>query len=60
MSDPNKQHIVDYHTYCPLCKFRDKSESDDPCWDCLQEPVNENSTIPTSFREDKKLKRKKT
>ena len=37
---------VYFHEYCPTCKHRDKSESEDPCWDCLDQPWNEHSHKP--------------
>ena len=47
----NKTKIVDFHKYCKKCKHRDKHESEDPCWDCLDQPVNEDSHKPIYFEE---------
>lgn len=40
--------------YCSKCVFKDLSESEDPCWDCLQHPVREFSKKPVRFKENKK------
>lgn len=47
----NKTKIVDFNKYCRKCKHRDKHESEDPCWDCLDQPVNEDSHKPIYFEE---------
>lgn len=36
-------------TKCKECKHWEKSESEDPCWDCLTEPKREHSTTPLYF-----------
>lgn len=43
---------VDYKTYCEKCVFQKLSESEDPCWDCLRQPVNEGTKKPTRYKED--------
>lgn len=45
---------VRFDIWCDRCKHKDKSEKDDPCWDCLDEPVNEHSTKPLYFEEENK------
>lgn len=45
--------------YCSKCVFKDLSESEDPCWDCLQHPVREFSKTPIRFKENKKESEKK-
>ena len=37
--------------YCKECKYYEKSEADDPCFDCLREPVNTFTHRPTEFKE---------
>jgi len=44
--------IVDYHHYCPKCKYYHlEFDTEDviPCDFCLNEPVNENSHKPIRF-----------
>lgn len=43
--------IVDFDKYCKTCEHRDKKESEDPCWDCLNEPVNSESHKPVKWEE---------
>ena len=44
--------LVDYVDYCVNCKHYNKPENEDPCWDCLTEPVNEDTRRPVCFEED--------
>lgn len=46
-----KVKIVEFGKYCHKCKYSDLDESEDPCWDCLDEPVNVNSHKPVKFEE---------
>lgn len=39
--------------YCSKCVFKDLSESEDPCWDCLQHQVREFSKTPIRFKENR-------
>ena len=43
--------IVDYEGYCKKCKWYDKGENEDPCWDCLTNSVNYNTHKPTKYEE---------
>ena len=47
MEQTNK--FVEFDKYCPKCKFKDISETEDPCNECLTEPVNEHSHKPVKF-----------
>lgn len=51
-------HIVDYETWCPKCKFFERDEVMEPCHNCLQNPVNEDSRKPVEWKEDKSIKKK--
>lgn len=44
-------HIVDFEKYCKKCKHWTKSESESPCWECLEEPSREDSKRPLYFEE---------
>ena len=50
MAEINPDKIVDFHKYCELCEYSELIESDDPCFDCLSEPVNVYSHIPIKFK----------
>lgn len=42
---------VRFDLYCSKCKYWEKSEADDPCWDCLDQGWNEDSHKPIRFEE---------
>lgn len=42
---------VYFDEYCSKCKNANVEESEDPCWECLSNPVNENSHKPTMFQD---------
>lgn len=50
----NEQKIVLFDKYCPICKHYRKTEDEDPCWECLDNPVNAQSHKPVRFEEAKK------
>lgn len=41
----------DFKTYCPLCKYSDVKETDNPCNFCLEYPANEFTVKPVMFEE---------
>ena len=43
----NDTKIVEFWKYCETCKHYERSECEDPCWDCLDDPVNIHSHKPT-------------
>lgn len=47
----DEQKIVDFEKYCPKCEHYPKSESEDPCWGCLDTPTNTWSHKPVNFKE---------
>lgn len=49
---PEKE--VYFGKYCPLCKHSKNLETDDPCEDCLNHPVNTYSHKPVNFEEKEK------
>lgn len=50
----NKIKPVDYGTWCPKCEHYDGDEADDPCWSCMSEDFNVDSTMPVRFSEKRK------
>lgn len=50
----NDQKIVHFGEYCPKCEHYPKSESEDPCWECLDTPTNSWSHKPVYFKEKEK------
>lgn len=46
--------IVDFETYCKTCKHHKLEEKLDPCNECLDNPVNEDSEKPVCWEEAEK------
>ena len=44
---------VYFDQYCPTCKYKDTGEDEQPCFDCLAEPVNQYSHKPVKYEEKK-------
>lgn len=42
---------VYFGDYCKTCKHEKVSEQDDPCYDCLNNPINEDSHEPVRWEE---------
>ena len=42
--------LVDF-TYCKQCKYKDQSDQEPPCDDCLATPENQFSHKPIKFEE---------
>lgn len=40
-----------FDIYCQDCKYFDRREDEDPCWDCLDQGWNWNSRKPINFKE---------
>lgn len=45
---------VNFHEYCPKCKYFDMTEDKDPCAECLNNPMNIDSHKPLYFKEKEK------
>lgn len=42
---------VDFNKYCKTCVYSDTKESEDPCDECLANPMNEDSHKPVMYKE---------
>ena len=49
----NDYKEVYFHEWCVKCKHSNAEEDEDPCYDCLDEPVNLHSHKPLYFEEAK-------
>lgn len=49
---------VDFRTYCASCKYRDKKEFEDPCNECLEVGMRENTRVPEKYVESTKKEKK--
>ena len=47
MDDEYKE--VYYHKYCKTCKYSKVKDTDEPCDECLDNPVNLNSHKPVNW-----------
>lgn len=47
----NAYKEVYFKDYCDKCKHKELKEDEDPCYDCLAEPVRVNSHKPINFEE---------
>lgn len=48
MYSENEQ-IVDFHKYCHECKHETLIETEEPCAECLGEPINDETAAPIHF-----------
>lgn len=51
--------IVEYHKYCKTCLYRYCPQDEQPCDECLSNPVNQNSKMPVKYKRDEKIKEEK-
>lgn len=52
------EKIINFNEYCKTCKHCDVVEFEDPCNDCLDNPVNTNSKKPIHYEMDKEKVKK--
>ena len=43
--------FVEFELYCRNCKYYEKREDEDPCFECLENPVNVYSHKPVKWEE---------
>lgn len=48
---------VYFGEYCKKCEYRDRNDTDEPCNECLGEPLNWNTHRPVKYEEKKGTKR---
>lgn len=46
------RHIVNFSEYCYKCTYRDKTEHQKPCCECISIPAREDSRRPEKYLED--------
>lgn len=42
---------VRFDRYCPLCAHYQKSEAEDPCYECLDQGWNDDTHKPINYKE---------
>lgn len=50
----NEYKEVDFHKYCGICEFKNMKDADEPCSECLDNPINLYSHKPVKFKEEEK------
>ncbi len=50
MNDDGLKEVY-FNQYCKLCKYETIDEGEDPCDECLGNPVNTHSHKPINFEE---------
>lgn len=48
--------FVAFNKYCETCKHKDVNEVEDPCNECLDNPVNDHTDKPIKYKEQEKNK----
>ena len=51
--------FVDFEKYCETCTHKDVKETEDPCNECLENPMNLYSYKPVKWEEKKNNKKEK-
>ena len=54
--DISENKIVKFDQYCKTCAYKETPESEDPCNECLNNPVNLYSHKPVKWKEETKGK----
>ena len=44
-------HEVNFQEWCPKCEHFKLAEHEDPCHDCLNQPINDDSRKPIMFKD---------
>ena len=47
----NDYQECNFETYCKTCKYKDIKEVEDPCNECLDEPMNLYTDKPVKYKE---------
>ena len=51
MPDGGETKIVHFHEYCRKCAYKDRKEDEDPCYECVEDPVAPYSHKPRRYKE---------
>lgn len=57
MEYPEK--FVEFDKFCENCKYKDVKQDEEPCNECLENPVNEHSIKPIKFEKQETKEKKK-
>ena len=45
---------VDFRKYCKTCQYQKLKETEHPCDECLEEPINQYTSKPVHWKEKSK------
>ena len=48
--DINGMQEVNFDVYCEKCEHKEVKDTDDPCNECLDYPINQNSHKPVNYK----------
>lgn len=54
------EHLVEFYPYCRVCENAGKAETEHPCCECLENPVNQDSHRPLYFKKAEKARGENT
>lgn len=46
----DRERFVEFDQYCKTCQYEKLGESDSPCEECLEHPMNLESTKPFCYK----------
>lgn len=58
----NRDQFVDFDKFCNKCEYFKKEQYEEPCNECLENPINTYSNKPVNFKQkevNKKIIKKK-
>lgn len=50
MGESINEKFVEFDEYCLTCKFKDVDQGEEPCNECLHNPINMNSVKPVNYQ----------
>lgn len=54
----NEYKEVYFHQYCETCKHKDKKDNEEPCFECLDNPINLYSHKPVKYEQAEQKEKK--
>lgn len=49
------EKIINFDEYCTSCKYWTIPESEEPCYECLDNPINEDSRKPINYESSEEI-----
>ena len=48
----NDPKFVEFHKYCPSCKYQEKEGYEDPCNECLSIAARKGTEVPENYKKE--------